>query len=64
MDLLYILFFILTFVLIGMTVRRYWRRWPTRLENKLERIDKRSGDTCTLSSLEGGISHEEKEATG
>ncbi len=64
MDWLYILFLILTFALIIITVKRYWKGWPTRLEGKLERLDKRLGDSYPLGLLESGLSHEEKEATG
>lgn len=62
MDWLYILFFVLTFVLIIVTVHRYWRGGATKLEDRLEKVDKRLEDS--LSLLEGGLSHEEKETTG
>jgi hypothetical protein len=61
---LYIVFFILTLALVVITARKYWRGWPTRLEDKVERLDKRLEDPCSLSLLEGGLSHEEKEASG
>ena len=64
MDWLYILFSILTFALIVVVVLRCWKGWPTRLEDRLEKLDKRLGESCPLSLLEGGLSHEEKEATG
>ncbi len=64
MDWLYILFVILTFALIVLTVRKYWRKWPTRVEDKLEKIDKRLGGSYQVGSLEGGLNHEEKGATG
>ncbi|HHT9120896.1 MAG TPA: hypothetical protein ACFYD3_10205 [Candidatus Hypogeohydataceae bacterium YC41] len=64
MDWLYILFFILTLVLIAITVQRYWKGWPSRLEDKIEKLDKRLEDSCPVKLSEGGLSHEEKEATG
>ncbi len=61
---LYIVLSILTLILITTVILRYWRSWPTQLEVKLGKLDKRSEDSCPLSLLESGLSHEEKEATG